>query len=55
VERKLKAGGGFYEVCRRICGTATGDAAVDVNIEKTAPDNGGLDASKGLSGIYRFV
>jgi hypothetical protein len=46
VERKLKAAGGVDEMCRGLCGTPNGDAAVDVNIEKTAPleaENGGLD------------
>jgi hypothetical protein len=49
VEAKLKSGGGVDEICRRHCGTANGDAAVDVNIEKIAPleaDNGGLDVSR---------
>jgi hypothetical protein len=36
VEAKLKSGDGIDEMCRRLCETPTGDAAVDVNIEKTA-------------------
>ncbi len=49
VEAKLKSGGGVDKICRRHCGTATGDTTVDVNIDKAAPlegDNGGLDVSK---------
>jgi hypothetical protein len=47
VEAKLKTGGGVEETYRGLCGTATGNAVVGVNIERTSPleaDNGGLDS-----------